>query len=136
METFHQTIRLGVVRRRHDDLYTPSLCQLGEKTGRKLRTAVRRDCRRCSIRCYPAVGEGIGDVFGSHVDHGNGNGPTSISVDRRQQISESVGTREGDDVEVYVRKASVGHFEVADRRNRILCHFGFLTAKTFSRPTT
>ena len=79
-----------MVWRRCDAFNAPCFCQLGEQSGQELAASVGGDGGRDSKMLYPAIGEGINDTFGGHVDDWDGNRPTGKTINRCQQISEAI----------------------------------------------
>ena len=136
VETFHETVGLGMVGSGHDMFDAPDSSKLLEDGGLELSAPVRRDCCRNSELLYPAKCEGVDYRLRRGVNDGNSDRPARESVHGCQQVSEPIGNWHGYQVDVDMLETAVWNRKITNWRNNVLGHLGALALKTLSRPTT
>ena len=80
------------------------------------------------------MSKGVGDCFRSNVNYWNGDRPTREAVNYRQQVAETIGRSQRDNVHVEVREPLRRYFKVSNRRRDVTRDFSLLTWYTFTGP--
>ena len=90
METFDDTIRLGVIGRRPDPVDPKQGIELLPEVGLELPSLVRDNLGWDAESSNPMPEQGASTVLGSHGDQGNGFSPSGVAINNGEKVSMSL----------------------------------------------
>ena len=104
-------------------LHIPGFAELLEEGRTELGASVGRYCRWHAEQLYPTVSESVKNGLCRDVRHRDCDGPSGEAVHRSEQVLETVGGRQSDNVHIDMFEAAVGHIKIANRGNRVFGYF-------------
>lgn len=121
VEAFDEAVGLRVVGCRRNELDSPNFSELLKNWRQKLCASIRRSCWNAEM-LYPAGSKSVNDRLGRLIHYRHGDGPPSKLVYGRQQIPESVGEGESDQIHIDMIEPLIQGLKITNWRHHMLNH--------------